>query len=130
MAREGLAKLTEVVIKVVTQFFWSKGVSAIATANSAARLLGGGTMHAAGKMTRKQSPKARRLKPTSRAKKALQREWERVVMLLTDESSMASPPLLAGVSRRASHARKDLFNLEIGSTLELPLGQVLLQALH
>ena len=98
--------LTEVVMKVVAAFFGKRGVLAIAASNSAARLLRGKTMHAAGKLTRKQSLKARYLKPNSRAKKALQREWECLVLLLGDEVSMASPPLLAGISRRASHGRK------------------------
>ena len=121
--------LTEVVIKVVKQFFGSKGVLAIAAANSAARLLRGKTMHSAGKMTRQQSLKAHKLKPNSRAKKALQREWEALVFLLGDELSMASPPLLAGISRRASHGRKDLLKLDMSDVLTQPFGQVLLQAL-
>jgi hypothetical protein len=121
--------LTEVVIKEVLQFFGPRGVLAVAASNSAARLLRGKTMHAAGKLTRKQSLKARELKPNSRAKKALQREWETLVMLLGDEVSMASPPLLAGLSRRASHGRRDLLKLDMTNVLEQPFGQVLLQAL-
>ena len=64
--------MTEVVVKVVRHFFGEAGVKAIASANSAARLLKGKTMHAACKMTRQQSLQATRLKPNSRAKKALQ----------------------------------------------------------
>ena len=102
---------------------------AIAAANSGARLLRGKTMHAAGKLTRKQSLNARQLKPNSRAKQALQREWESLVLLVGDEISMASPPLLAGISRRATHGRKDLYNLDPGRALEQPFGRVLLQVL-
>ena len=121
--------LTEVVMKVVAAFFGKRGVLAIAAANSAARLLRGKTMHAAGKLTRQQSLKARNLKPNSRAKRALQREWECLVLLLGDELSMASPPLLAGISRRASHGRKDLLKLDVADILDQPFGEVPLQAL-
>ena len=42
---------------------------------------------------------------------------------------MASPPLLAGISRRASHGRQDLLKLDMADFLEQPFGEVLLQAL-
>ena len=51
--------MTEVVLKVVRHYFGERGVKAIAATNSAARLLLGETMHAAGKMTRGQSLKAK-----------------------------------------------------------------------
>ena len=86
-------------------------------------------MHTAGKLTRQQSLKAHKIKPTSRAKQALQREWEAPVFLLGDELSMAAPALLAGISRRASHGRKDLLKLDMSAVLAQPFGQVLLQAL-
>ena len=121
--------LTEVVVKVVKRFFGDRGVKAIAAANSAARLLKGKTMHAAGKMSRKQSLEARKLRPNSRAKKALQREWEYLVLLLGDELGVASPALLAGISRRASHGRKDMLKLDLSEILQQPFGEVLLQAL-
>ena len=44
--------MTEVVMKVVRHFLGDASVKAIAAHNSAARLLLGKTMHAAGKMTR------------------------------------------------------------------------------
>ena len=47
--------LTEVVIKVARFFFGADGILPVAASNSAARLLGGKTMHAAAKLTRKQS---------------------------------------------------------------------------
>ena len=121
--------MTEVVIKVVRQFFGERGVKAIAAANAAARLLRGKTMHAAGKMTRSQSLKAKQLRPNSRAKKALQAEWEFLVLLLGDELSQASPPLLAGISRRASHGRESEYKLDMKRVLEEPFGKVLLQVL-
>ena len=71
--------MTEVVLPVVRHFFGERGVKAIASSNSAARLLLGKTMHAAGKMTRGQSFKAKKLKPNCRAKKALVKEWEHLV---------------------------------------------------
>ena len=86
-------------------------------------------MHAAGALTRGQSLKAARLKPNSRAKKKLQAEWDHLILLLADELSLASPPLLAGVSRRASHGRKDAFDLDMLRCMEQPFGNVLLQAL-
>ncbi len=121
--------MTEVVMKVVRQFFGERGVKAIAAANAAARLLRGKTMHAAGKMTRNQSLKAKQLKPNSRAKKALQAEWEFLVLLLGDEVSQASPPLLAGISRRASYGRQSEYRLDMKCALEEPFGKVLLQVL-
>ena len=121
--------MTEVVVKVVRQFFGDRGVKAIAAANSAARLLRGKTMHAAGKMSRGQSLKAKHLRPNSKAKKALQAEWEYLVLLLGDELSVSAPPLLAGISRRASHGRRDLMDLDLKRALEEPFGNVLLQAL-
>ena len=60
--------MTEVVNLVVRRFFGEEGVKAIASSNSEARLLAGKTMHAAGKMSRGQSLKAKKLKPNSRAK--------------------------------------------------------------
>jgi len=121
--------MTEVVLKVIRQFFGLQGAKAIAAANSAARLLGGKTMHAAGKMTRQQSLKAKDLRPRIRAKKALATEWDYLLLLLGDELSLASPPLLSGVSRRASHGRKDLMRLDMNRILEQPFGEVLLQVL-
>ena len=95
--------MTDVVLKIVRHFFGERGVKAIAATNSAARLLLGKTMHAAGKLARQQSLKAQKLKPNSRVKKALQREWEALVLLLGDELSMAAPALVACVPpRRAS----------------------------
>ena len=46
-----------------------------------------------------------------------------------DEISMASPPLLAGVSRRASHGRMHEYNLSMDSLLDQPFGNVLVQCL-
>ncbi len=121
--------MTEVVMKVVKHFFGKRGVKAIAASNSTARLLLGKTMHAAGKLTRGQSLLAARLKPNSRAKKKLQMEWEYLLFLLGDELSLALPPLLAGISRRASHGRKELLHLDMQDAMERPFGDVLLQAL-
>ena len=114
--------MTEVVVKVIRTFFGEEGVKAIAASNSAARLLGGKTMHAAGKMSRGQSLKAKKLKPNSRAKKALDTEWSQQVLLLADEIGQASPPLLAGCSRRASYGRKDLMKLDMSRILQEPFG--------
>ena len=74
--------MTEVVNVVIRRFFGEAGVKAIASSNSAARLLAGKTMHAAGKMSRGQSLKAKKLKPNSRAKKKLDAEWGRLLLLL------------------------------------------------
>ena len=120
--------MTEVVMPVVKQFFGPLAVKAIAAANSAARLLKGKTMHAAGKLTRSQSLSAKKLKPNSRALKALQMEWQTTTMLLCDEVGLAQPPLLAGISRRASHGRKRLLELDLARMLEEPFGAVFLQA--
>ena len=49
--------------------------------------------------------------------------------LLADELGQASPPLLAGVSRRASHGRKDLYQLDMSRIMEQPFGEVLVQTL-
>ena len=83
-------------------------------------------MHAASKMTRGQSLKAKLLKPNSRAKKAQDDEWARLLLLLGDEIGQASPPLLAGCSRRASYGRKEFSRLDMRRVLEQPFGRVLL----
>ena len=121
--------VTEVVMKVVQKFFGEQAVQAIAAANSAARLLRGKTMHAAGKMTRQQSLKSKKLKPTKKAKDALTLEWEAGLLLLGDEIGTAAPPLLAGVSRRASYGRRDLYNLDMLRVMEQPFGNMLLQVM-
>ncbi|CAK0852500.1 unnamed protein product, partial [Prorocentrum cordatum] len=121
--------MTEVVNKVVVRFFGHRGLKLVAAANSAARILGGKTMHAAAKLTRKQSLAANRLRPNSRAKKKLEAEWEYLVLLLADEIGLASPPLLAGLSRRATFGRKDLLRLRADRAIEEPFGQVLAQAI-
>ena len=120
--------MTEVVNKVVVRFFGHRGLKLVAAANSAARILGGKTMHAAAKLTRKQSLAASKLKPNSRAKKKLEAEWEYLVLLLADEIGLASPPLLAGLSRRATFGRKDLLRLCVKRAIEEPFGQVPAQA--
>ena len=121
--------VTEVVMKVVQMFFGLQAVQAIAYSNSAARLLKGKTMHAAGKMTRKNSLKAKHLRPTKKAKDALTLEWEAGLLLLGDEIGTAAPPLLAGVSRRASYGRRDLYNLDMLRVMEQPFGEMLLQVM-
>ena len=121
--------MTEVVTQVIRRSFGKGGVKAIASSNSAARLLAGKTMHAAGKMGRGQSLKAKKLKPNSRAKKALDAEWDRLLLLLADEIGQASPPLLAGCSRRASFGRRDLMRLKMTRAIEEPFGLVLLVVL-
>ena len=80
--------MTEVVVKTIRHFLGRRGVKAIAAHNSAARLLLGKTMHAAGKMTRQQSLKAKALKPNARARKALEKEWQDLFFLLADEVSL------------------------------------------
>jgi len=67
--------MTEVVLPVVKAFCGERGVKALAATNSAARLIKGKTMHAASKLTRKQSLSAKALKPNSTAMVALQSEW-------------------------------------------------------
>ena len=47
-------------------------------------------------------------------------------MLLGDEIGQASPPLLAGCSRRASYGRKEFLKLDLRRVLEQPFGLVLL----
>ena len=86
-------------------------------------------MHAAGKMTRKQSLKAKQLKPNKKAKDALTLEWEAGLLLIGDEIGTAPPPLLGGVSRRASCGRKDLYNLDLMRVTEQPFGEMLLQVM-
>ena len=81
--------LTEVVIPVVRAFCGERGVKAIASTNAAARMLLGQTMHAAGKMTRQQSLKAKDLTPKARARKALEKEWQDLFFLLADELRLA-----------------------------------------
>jgi hypothetical protein len=121
--------MTEVVIKVVRSFLGERGVKALAATNSAARLLRGKTMHAAAKMTRQQSLKAKHLKPTSRIRKALELEWSDPFMMIGDEVGVAAPALLAGISRRASHGRARMLNLNLEDIMEHPFGDVTLQVL-
>jgi len=121
--------MTEVVVKVVRHFLGRRGVKAIAASNSAARLLLGKTMHQAGKMRRQQSMKAKNLKPDSKVRRALEKEWGDMFLLLGDELSLASPPLLAGISRRAFHGRSKLLGLRQEEILERTFGDVLTQVL-
>ena len=121
--------MTEVVNKVFRAFLGKRGLKAIAAQNSSARLLLGKTMHAAGKMTRGQSLKAKALKPHSQARKALEREWADLALLLVDEVSMASPALLVGVSRRDFHGRSRMLRVAVDADMEHPFGDVLLQVL-
>ena len=119
--------MVEVTMKVIKMFFGQRAVKAIAAANSAARLLGGKTMHAAGKMTRQQSLQAKNLRPRKKAKDALTSEWHDTLLLLADEIGTAAPPLLGGVSRRASHGRKEICKLDPTRMVEQPFGEILLQ---
>ena len=121
--------MTEVVAKIVRHFLGRRGLKAIAASNSAARLLLGKTMHQAGKMRRQQSLKAKHLKPDSRARKALETEWADMFLLLGDELSLASPPLLAGISRRAFHGRARPLRLRPEEILERTFGDVPVQVL-
>ena len=50
-------------------------------------------------------------------------------MLLGDEVGLAAPLLLAGLSRRASHGRRDIYKLDMARILEQPFGDILLQVL-
>ena len=67
--------MTEVVMTVVRHFLGGQGAKAIAAHNNAARQLLRKTMHAAGKMARGQSLKAKHLKPNARSRKALEKKW-------------------------------------------------------
>ena len=86
-------------------------------------------MHQAGKMQRKQSLNAGHLKPNSRTRKALEAEWGDLFMVLGDELSLASPPLLAGISRRAFHGRARLLGLRQEECLERTFWDVVTQVL-
>ena len=68
--------------------------------------------------------KARHLKPDARARKALESEWADMFFLLGDELSLASPPLLAGISRRAFHGRAKPLGLRYEEELERTFGDV------
>ena len=61
--------MAEVVNKVILRFFGRRALKLVAAANSAARLLGGKTMHSVSKLTRAQSLASKKLKPNSKAKK-------------------------------------------------------------
>ena len=50
-------------------------------------------------------------------------------MLLGDELSLASPPLLAGISRRAFHGRCKLLSFKPEDVLERTFGDVPIQGL-
>ena len=113
----------------VRHFLGRRGLKAIAPSNSAARLLAGQTMHQAWKMQRQQSLKAAHLKPKSRARKALDAEWRDMFLLLGDELSLASSPLLAGISRRAFHGRAKSLGLRHVEILERTFGDVPVQVL-
>ena len=65
--------MTEVVNKVILRFFGRRALKLVAAANSAARLLGGKTMHSVSKLTRAQSLASKKLKPNSKAPK----NWKR-----------------------------------------------------
>ena len=119
--------MTEVVIKVVRGFLGERGVKAVAATNSTARLLRGKTIHAAAKMTIKQSLQAKKLKPTSGLQKALELEWNDSFMMLGDEIGVSAPALLAGLSRRAFYARRRMLNFKLESVMEHPFGDVRLQ---
>ena len=54
----------------------------------------------------------------------MEAEREYLVLLLADEIGLASPPLLAGLSRRATFGRKDLLRLCVKRAIEEPFGQV------
>ena len=59
--------MTEVVNKVILRFVGRRALKLVAAANSAARLLGGKTMHSVSKLTRAQSLASKKLKPNSKA---------------------------------------------------------------
>ena len=119
--------MTEVVLKVYRHFLGETGAKAIAATNSNARMLLGKTMHAAGKMVREQSLKARNLKPTSTQRKALEREWQDAWLLLIDEIGLASPPLLAGTCRRVFHGCSRMLRLAAETMMEHAFGDVPVQ---
>ena len=86
-------------------------------------------MHEAGQMRHQQSLKAKKLNRNKKAKDALTLEWEAGLLLIGDEIGTAPPPLLGGVSRRASYGRKDLYNLDLMRVTEQPFGDMLLQVM-
>ena len=125
---------TEVVLKVMQRFLGYHGVQAMAAQNSTARLLAKSgvpaqTIHAAGKMNRGQALTAKGLKPNSRKRQQLRKEWLGRGYMLGDEWSMTAPSLHAGVSRRAFHGRCQNLRLDVTAVLEHPFGDIPIQHL-
>ena len=116
--------VNEVVLPVLGQFC-PGAFQAMASQNSAARLIGGATMHAMAAMTRNQALTTR--KPSRPAMEKLKKGWAGLACVLLDEMSLTPPELLAVVNCRAGWARSELIKLEPGSFVEFPFGDILLQ---
>ena len=116
--------VNEVVLPVLRRFC-PGAFQAMASQNSAARLIAGATMHAMAAMTRNQALTAR--KPTRGALEKLKKGWEALACVLLDEASLMPPDLLAMVSARAGWARSELLRLSPDMFVERPFGDILLQ---
>lgn len=116
--------VNEVVLPVLRRFC-PGAFQAMASQNSAARLIGGATMHAMAAMTRNQALTAR--KPGRAALEKLKKGWEALACILLDEASLMPPELLAMVNARAGWARSELLHLLPGTFAERPFGDILLQ---
>jgi hypothetical protein len=116
--------VNEVVLPVL-RHFCPGAFQAMASQNSAARLIGGATMHAMGAMCRGQNLSTR--KPSLQAMVKLKQVWEALVGILLDEASLMPPELLAAVNVRAGWARCDRRGGQDRNFTEHTFGDILLQ---
>ena len=120
----------EVVLPIARHFFGEEGVKAISPTNATARLQHGSTMHSAAKFTRGQSLKAKKLRPNTKARRALEKEWYRTACLFIDEFGLSSSRLFAAVSRRAFFGRAkdwDFDSRRAELAAEHPFGDIPIQ---
>ena len=100
---------------------------AFAACNSAARLIGGNTMHRMAALARHQP--LSETKPSAQALEKCKHFWAHVALTIGDEGSQMDPNLLATVSARAYCGRIQRGRWDIGSLPHHPFGDVLMQVL-
>ena len=100
---------------------------AFAACNSAARLIGGNTMHRMAALTRHQPLSETR--PSARALEQCKHFWAHVALTIGDEGSQVDPNLLAIARARAYYGRIQKSSWDIGSLPEHPFGDIPMQVL-
>ena len=100
---------------------------AFAAQNSAARLIGGNTMHKMAALTRQQGLSG--TKPSAQAIEKCKHLWAHIALAIGDEGSQMDPELLATLSARAYYGRIQRNRWDTEALPDHSFGDVLMQVL-